>query len=266
MQSEAYRLTGAAAVVSAMGFMLRWLQNINILDEETGLADKGPVSTVVVLYIAAAVLALVGCLIQLRRCKAPLEGEAALAAHTPVYTWALYAIAALLALSGVMQVFQAGDSLWPGMYRIGGLGTILGAVGLLMLASGGGSKEKAQWSRRIGSGLLILFGAIWLISAYREAATDPVLWRFAPEILAICAVLMAFYYMAGYYFDSPRPMYTLFFCELGAFLSVMPAIDDMPMGEALRFGAVALLLFVWGFVLTANLQKPDTAPTSEEIS
>ncbi len=258
MQSEAYKLTGAAAVASAAGFMLRWLQNINILDEETGLADKSPISTIVVLYIIIAVVALVGYAIHLRQYNAPKESKTALATHTPIYEAALYAIAALMAFSGVMQMLQAGENLWPGMYRIGGLGTILGAVGLLFLAVGSKDKEKAQRNRRIGAGLLILFGAIWLISAYKDAATDPVLWRYAPEILAICTVLMAFYYMAGYYFDTPHPMYTLFFCELGAFLSVMSAIDDMPMAEALRYVAVALLLFLWGFLITENLQKPET--------
>ncbi|MCD7769707.1 MAG: hypothetical protein LUH36_06310 [Oscillospiraceae bacterium] len=258
MQSEAYKLTGAAVVASAMGFMLRWLQNINILDEETGLAEKAPISTVMVLYIVIAALALVGYIIYLKKYDAPGEGDTAMASHTPVYTPALYVIAAMLAVSGVIQVLQAGDSLWPGMYRIGGLGTVIGAVGLAMLVAGGRNKENAPRVRRIGISLMLVFGAIWLISAYKDAATDPVLWRFAPEILAICAALMAFYYMAGYYFDSPHPMYTLFFCEMGAFLCVMSAIDDMSLAEALRFAAVALLLFLWGFVMLENLQKRET--------
>ncbi|MCD7750083.1 MAG: hypothetical protein LUH42_08550, partial [Oscillospiraceae bacterium] len=209
------------------------------------------------------VVALAGYAIYLRRGSTPAE-EGIPAARSPLYTAALYAIAALLALSGVIQIFHVGDSLWPGMYRLGGAATVVGAVGLLLLAGGNRDGEKGQWRCRVGAVLMILFGGIWLISAYKDAATDPVLWRFAPEILAISAVLMAFYYMAGYYFDSPRPVYTLFFCELGAFLGVMSAIDDMPMAEALRFAAVALLLFLWGFVIAGNFPKKETPLQSDE--
>ena len=57
MQSEAYKLTGFVAVASAVGFLLRWLQGMQILDAETGLAESGrPISFIVAGLIALMAL------------------------------------------------------------------------------------------------------------------------------------------------------------------------------------------------------------------
>ena len=76
MQSEAYKLTGFTAVVSAAGFLLRWLQDMQILDTETGLAEPGrPMSYIVaglILLMALGFGALVCLWLTLRFAFLPL--------------------------------------------------------------------------------------------------------------------------------------------------------------------------------------------------
>ncbi len=117
--------------------------------------------------------------------------------------------------------------------------------------------------RRVGSALIVLFGGLWLITTYKIAATDPVIWRYAVEILAICAALMAFYYAAGYQFGEPSPRMTVFFCYFGAFLCVMAAVDEHSFADSILYAGSAILLFVWGYTLTFNLRPAGRAEQSE---
>ena len=261
MQTEAYRITGFAAVVSALGFLLRWLQDLRILDPETGLAAKGaPISVLVTLLIVFMAAALGGIAIYLGRCSAPTAPEAALATHSFLHKVVNLAPAFLLAIGGAAQLLQANAANWPEsqvvIRRILGLVTLAGAYGDLLIANGVQSKDKAL-SRRIGAGLMLLFAGLWLIAAYKSAASDPVIWRFAVEMLAICAVLMAIYHLAGYFFEEPTPRRTIFYCYLGAFLCIMAAVDEHPLCESICYAAAALQLLAWGYTLTVNLRRPE---------
>ena len=116
---------------------------------------------------------------------------------------------------------------------------------------------KRKWERFL---MMIIFACFWLITSYRDAATDPVTWRFAVEILAGCVMLLAIYHTTGYFFGVPHPKWTLFFCHFGAFLCIMSAIDDHTMAQNLTYAAVAMLLIIWGFVVTENLKTKPIEP------
>lgn len=257
MQSEAYKLTGFTAVISALGFMFRWLQNMKIIEEETGLAVKNaPISALLVVLILAVAAVLIGFLIYFRRYEAPVEPVAALGGHTFLFTIVGVAAALMLAYSGISQVLHAGEQLWPKIHSICGIATVAASLGTLLVVTAASDPNRAA-ARRIGSAILVLFGCFWLVTVYKDAAADPVIWRFAVEILAVCSALIALYHVAGYYFSEPKPQLTLFFCNFGAFLCIMSAIDEHTTAEAVCYAAVALLLLMWGFVLTENLQKTD---------
>ena len=257
MQNEAYKLTGFTAVASALGFLLRWLQNMNIIDEETGLALRGaPISAVLVGLILVMALILIGYTVYLRRYDASVVPEEALGSQSFLFTVFGVVVAVLLAISGGVQLLQAGSMLWPVTHRLCGFGTLIGALGTLILVTGASQPEKAG-ARRVASALVILFGALWLITVYKDAAADPVIWRFAIEVLAVCTALIAFFYLAGYHFGEPKPLVTVFFCYFAGFLCVMSAIDEHTLAESICYAASALMLFMWGFVLVLNLKKPD---------
>ena len=74
MQSQAYRITGFAAVMGAVGFMVRWIQSMKIYDEATGLADRGAPINFWVIGILVVTLAALAVWTFRRAISAPLRG------------------------------------------------------------------------------------------------------------------------------------------------------------------------------------------------
>ena len=263
MQSEAYKITGFTAVVSALGFLLRWLQNMQIMEPDTGLATPGKGISFVVAGLIVLMAVVLGALTFGRKnYTAPVEPEKALAGKTFLYTALGILPAVLYAAAGAVMLLGAWPESQEGAFRVCGGAALAAAAGTVLVAGGIRASEKAP-QRRIGSVLLILFGGLWLIAEYKSAAADPVIWRFAVDILAICAALLAWYYVAGYFYGEPSPRMAVFFCGMGAFLCVMSAVDEHTLGESLCFAAAALQLFIWGYALTANFRR-GTEPEPEE--
>ncbi len=257
MQNEAYKLTGALAVTSAAGFLLRWVQNMRILDPDAGLAVRGAgISYVVAAVILAVAAALAYVALSVRKLEAPREPEEALAGKTFLYTALSTLPGVLFLLAGLLMLTRA----WPdsvlAIRRITGIAAVAAGVGTVLIASGITKPEKAA-VRRFSAVLLILFAGLWLVAEYKAISADPVLWRFAVEILAICAALMAYYYIAGYFYGEPSPAMSVFFCCLGGFLCVMSAVDEHSLAESLCFVGAAFQLFVWDYALVKNLRRPE---------
>lgn len=258
MRNTAYRLTAFTAIISAAGFMLRWLQNMRIFDEETGLAERGmPISFIVAAVIVLAAAAFGVIAFRLKDYDAPEKPEIALAGQTFVFTAACAVAVLMLAASGVIQLLSANAENYAAdqlaLRRICGAATIAAAIALAFLQASAAKPER-DGLRRWCAAVLIVFAGLWLSAVYKTAASDPVLWRSAVEILGICAAMLAFYYMAGYFFGQPSPRASFFFCNLGAFLCIMSAIDEHSAAESVCFAAVALILLVWSYELVANLR------------
>lgn len=267
MRNTAYKLTAFTAIISAAGFLLRWLQNIRIFDAETGLAETGrPISFLVagIIVLAAAAFGVIA--LRLKRYEAPAEPDRALGGQTFIHTAVCALAVLLLAASGGMQLLAANTENFAEnqlmIRRILAVATLAAALLYALLMTGLSKPERAGL-RRWCSGLLILFGGLWLSAEYKSAASDPVLWRSAVEILAVCASLMAFYHVAGYFFGQPNASASVFFCDIGAFLCIMSSIDDHTGAEDLCFASVALVLLIWSYSIIANL-GPVRAPEAPQ--
>lgn len=263
MRSEAFKLTSFTAVISALGFLFRWLQDMRIADEE-GLPVNAPISWLVLGIMALTAVVLAGYIYYLRRFDPPTQAHTALVGTMALSGMISMIPPVLLALAGAVQIIHPGDDLlWPTMHRIGGGMMILGAFGAGVIAMNVSKPERVSACRK-GAVLMILFGGFWIVSGYRDAATDPQVWRFVTEILAQSAMLLAVYYVAGYFFNSPHPWCALYTCNLGAFLCVMCAIDDNGLGQSMAFAAIALQLLLWSFTITENLKTKPLRPVTPE--
>lgn len=265
MRSEAFKLTSVVAVISAVGFLFRWLQDMRIADEETGLAPNALISWLVILIIAATALLLAGYLLfYLRQFDAPTEPEKALAAQSPFFGIISLIPSVLLALAGAMVLISPGeDVMWPGLHRLCGGAAMAGAFGSAVIAVNA-PKEDGAANARKGALAYMLFALIWLITGYRDAATDPQIWRFVVEIFAQCAVLLAGYYFSGYFFHSAHPWGALFTCSMAVLLCVMSAIDDNGIGMSLMYASVAVQMLLWVFSITENLKTKPLTPAGPE--
>lgn len=268
MQNEAYKITGFTAVAAAMGFLIRWLQNMKIIDVDTGLAIPGARISVIVALMFLAVTAVIGAAAwRMKRYDAPLDAASALGGERFVTT-AVYVLPALLLFAaGVVQLLTADAEHFPetqvGMRRVFGVSALLGAAGTALLGANL-KKNKKAGVLRLGIGLLLFFSAMWLITEYKSAASDPVLWRTVPEVFAICMSLLAYYYIAGYFFQSPGPRGAVFSCFLGAYFCIVSAVDEHPLCESITFVAAAIQLMAWGYHIVRNLQPAGTLTSPEK--
>lgn len=255
MRSEAYKITGFTAVIAALGFLIRWLQDLKIYDEN-GLPDRsaGINFWVIGVIVVTAVVLLMFVRI-LKRSEAPRAAAEAMGGHTFLYPTLGYFSAGVLMLAGFVSIFKAADFLYPMLRRVLGLFALAGAVGVALLIGGMGKAEKSA-SRALGSVLLVMFGCLWLITVYKENAAQPAMWSFLVEILALCAAVSAFYFIAGYQFGQPSPYAAIFFCYLTMFLCAMSIIDGNGTADSMAYAAVVVLMGLWGFTLTENLHKP----------
>lgn len=257
MQSEAYKITGFTAVMGAVGFLFRWLQELQIYDPLTGLPDRSAAVNywlVVILVLTAAVLAL--WVLRLRRIGNPLMSPKAMDGRTLLHP--LFGIAAGLglAVAGFVMLVAAGSYLFPGLRRLLGLVTMVGGAAAIELTIHAGKAGKEQ-PRQIFSVLLTVMSCVWMVAVYKENAANPVVWKFAAEILALCAVALAFYFSAGYQFGQPQPFLSIYFCYLGMFLCIVCVIDEHSLADSVAYAAMAILLAVWGLVQTENIERPQ---------
>lgn len=256
MQAQAYRITGFAAVMAAGGFMLRWLQSMQIYDAETGLADRGAGINYWVIGIIVITLAVLAVwTLRLHR-YIPAEDSRALVGRGLTYRIVGCFAGAVLALSGAILLVTAQNYEMPVMQRILALLQLLGGMSAVLLTV---YAEAPEWTklRRIASVVLVLYGCVFMVAVYKLNAANPVVWSFAPEVLAICAVTLALYYTAGYQFGQPKPFCGIFFCHAGLFLSVICVIDQGMTPTAAAYASLALLLGMYGFVQTENLTRPE---------
>ncbi len=256
MQKEAYKLTGFTVIMAAVGFLVRWLQGMQIYDEVTGLADR---SAGVNFWLTAIVVITAGLLaaavILLKRCKA-MEGPGAMVGRSPLHTVVGVVAGLALALSGLLMAvtFQTFD--FPKLRLVLGLVTAAAGVCAIQLTVQGGRSGR-EGARQLFSVVLVLFGCLWMVVTYKENAANPVIWSFAMEILALCAATLAFYFAAGYQFGQSQPLRSIYFSYLGTFLCMICIIDSHSGADAVGFAGLTLLLGMWAFVQTQNMVKPD---------
>lgn len=256
MRSEAYKITGFTAVMAAIGFLIRWLQSMQIYDEVTGLANAvAPVNFWLIGITVITGVVLLVFVLYLRQFT-PTEGPRALDGHTLVHPILGIFAGFALAVGGIVMVFAARQYAFPMLRRLLGLLAVVGGVSAIGLTVHAGKPGK-ELPRQVFSVLLTVMGCVWMVVEYKENAANPVVWTFAMEILALCAATLAFYFTAGCQFGQSQPLRAIFCCYLGMFLCVVCVIDDQLGADAIAFFAMALLLGLWGTVQTENIQKPD---------
>ncbi len=254
MRKKSLILCGFTVIMGIFCAFLRWLQNVNIFEADTGLAiSNSPYSYAVVLF---AVLFAVILLLWLRRYR-----ELAFTSKFPtVYSGigsfakvAAYIIGAVIAVGGVLTVSRSVSTSKSAFDLILGLFSLPCAAGMISFFLSAGKQEKKN-SGSFGAAVTVFFLCFWLIASYKYSAADPVIWHFAPRLLTISATILAFYFIAGFVFNKPKPLASLYFSLLGTFMCLTVLADSYPLGEQLiTVGFLAaMLLLSFGQVSGAN--------------
>lgn len=233
MRKKSLILCGFTVIMGIFGAFLRWLQNVNIFEADTGLAIlHSPWSYAVILFAALFAILL---FLWLRRYKdigfAPKYPEV-YSGPVPFITVAAYVIGAVIAVGGVITVARAVSTSKTVFDLILGLFSLVCAAGMTTFILSVGRPEKKK-NGVFGATVTVFFLCFWLIASYKYSAADPVIWHFAPRLLSISATILAFYFIAGFVFNKPKPLASLYFSLLGAFLCLAVLADTYPLGEQL---------------------------------
>lgn len=252
MQKDSLTILGVTAVGGALGLFVRWLQNTSIFDAETGLArqNAGISWAFVILCVIVAAVQLILTL-RLRYCRAEPDYCNALQGRGPFLPIFSAIMGALTLVGGVASfsaVFASNYVVLLLVLAVLGIFTGLALIRLALNKSSGAMTC-------LCTAVPVVFFCFWLIVSYKENASNPELWSYCIEILAICASILAWYFVAGYAFGRPKPMKTLFFCQLAAFLNIVAMADSRPLGRQLLLLCPALMLLATAVQLVRNLHR-----------
>ena len=239
------------------GAFLRWIQVLNISEPDTHLVKLGsPWSYALVIFFLLFTVLLILWIRSFRAMNFPQKFPDVFSRELPIYSIASYAIGAIMALGGVLSILHA-LSLSGTIFDI-----VLGFFALVCAISASTFILTANKRENKGSGvaqsvIIIFFLCFWLIAAYKFSASDPVYWNFAPKLLAISATILAFYFIEGFVFNKPKPLLSLFFCQLGTFLCIITLADSYPIGEQLITIAFAMMMLLLSYAQISNTDTKE---------
>lgn len=259
MQKNALAITVTTLVMGVFGAFLRWLQN-RLAFDDAGLAIPGaPVSVV---YLVFSLLMLAGMLgivfLWLNRFEKPEFGEDALRVGSALPTVLSWVFCTAFAAAGVLLMFSAGDSRLSLLQRLFGAAAVIAGACLPAMPARQVYENAGVIGKRAASVILVVFFGLWLVFSYLTHADEPVLWIYVPEVLAVAASLLAFYYVAAWFFGRAKPNSAFLFLQLGAFLDLCTLPDARKRSVTLLLAATAAMLLMLEYVVLSNLtEKQD---------
>lgn len=242
------------------GVLRRW-QMATVFEPELGLAGSmapASVALAAMMVISAAVLIILASRQQIIR---PPRGAGRgrrtgrfLVAEGDRVTLVATVAAAFLALVAAPILFSKGLSLWkayrvlaktPGtdprgvnngvLMLLAAVTSVLAFFGLLSMAQ---SRYRGPRKGRGAAALLLpaLNGCFWLMECYRRHASDPVLWDYAPLLLAVICGMLFYMDCTGLCVGMAKPRRTLWMAGATVILSAVA------LGGGWSLGSTVILL------------------------
>lgn len=253
MRKTALTLTVSTLVLGIFGAFLRWLQTMNAFDKETGfpIPDAGTTVVFVVFSVLAAAAFCVVTLLWLGRFDRGTSADRALRCESSIPFIIGWALCAAFAAASCVLLFSAGHSRYPlGQRLFGAFGIIAGfSIPFLFGKKGVGSVGRSA------AVIITLFYCFWLVFCYKLNSEDPIVWNYAPEILAVVAATVAFYFIASYFFGAGHGGRALIAVQLGAYLNIATLFEDRSTAWNVLLGVTAAVLLILEYLLIANLSE-----------
>ncbi len=260
MRNSAYPLCITTLVLAAFGGFFRWLQNQVSFELDTGLAVPGSLWTYVTavwIVIAAAVL-----LVQSRRAinrDRVRRPETFAQAFRPIggFTGILVLVCGVVMVLGGVILFitvPLSDHQRTLMQVVAALGIVYGILFPFQL------QDRADRPRSFTvflAGFPILMFAFWIIVSYKSNIVNPTVTAYAVEIITLCALTIAFYQVAGFAFDRPKPIRAVFWALFAAFLCIMSIADRHYLGVHIMLLGAALMLMLQAWLIASNVRSID---------
>ena len=103
----------------------------------------------------------------------------------------------------------------------------------------------------------ILLYAAWLVYCYRANSINSVIWSYVVDVGTVIMAMAAFFRIAGFPFNAPKPRRCLFDIMFAAMLCLLALADERYMGMHIILFSTALMFLFCNWVLICNLQKTE---------
>lgn len=266
MHKKSLQLCGFACVMGIFAAFARWIQNQAAFEPETLLATPhSPWSYSVLFLLLLTAAALFLWVRTLKNLPQPQDYPRAVVLEDNIFSIMGTVISLVLALGAALTLYHA-FSLYvsspPGtalrsssiFYLILGILAVICAIAVFAFLHNGKSKESSIRGK-LGSVIIVAFICFWLVSSYKSSYSDPVIWHFAIRLIAISVSLLAFYFIAGFVYAKPKPLSTLYFSLLGAFLCIVSLADNTFPGEQILFLAFAALQLLISYAMISRMTE-----------
>lgn len=257
MRKNAFVICLSTLVAGVFGFFLHWLHILNGF-EESGLAIPGALTaTVYIVYsFVALALFIVIARVLCRRWELSREGCEAIRGDKFIPRAALWAVAAIMALACLILMFSSDYAPFPTMQRLTAALGIFSAVCLPLIPNRKAEGEENTVAP-IAAVIPVVFGALWLVTAYRIASSDPVLWSYVIGVLAIMASTLAFYYIAAFFYGRAKPATALVMLPTAAYLCLCTLMDSHSFPEKLLFACLTAAFILFEYLLIDGMKEKE---------
>lgn len=135
----------------------------------------------------------------------------------------------------------------------------------LLLTAASREGRTAHFCRIYATMPVVMF-SVWLIVCYKTNAINSEGWAYVMELLAIIAALLGFFRMAGFAFGVADTKKSMFYAMFGGAMCIMALADDRHTGMQIIFLSSALMLGMYGAVMTNNfyIKKKETPPPPDD--
>jgi len=256
MRKTALTLTVSTLVLGIFGAFLRWLQTMSAFDKETGFPISGAGTTLVfVIYSIVVIAAFCAVtLFWLGRFDRGTDAERALRCGSRVPFVIGWVLCVAFAAASCVLLFAAGHSRYPLGQRLFGAFGILAGISIPFLFVGKNGSGSGSIGRSAAV-VITLFYCFWLVFCYKINSEDPILWNYAPEILAVTAATVAFYFIATYFFGAGHGGRALIAVQLGVYLNIATLFDERSTALDVLLGVTAAVLLMLEYLLIANMSE-----------
>lgn len=257
MHKKSFVFCGLTLILGCFGAFIRWLQNSTAFETESKLHISGSGWSVMLIVFGLACA--VGLFFAIRSFKGlEAAGEYPRAFHGGplICTVAAIVSALFIGIGAVVTIVQTATAYKLDLLQLlEGVFAIIAAICVFATLRGINGKKKAPGGSFI---LIVLYLCTRLIVEYKICAPDPTAWHFAIRILAVCSMLLAFYYIAGFSYDRIKPLRTAYFSLITVLLSIVTFADSISFAYHIITAGFAIALLTYAFLLMGNM-----APAAE---
>ncbi len=258
MQKRVMEISCYVAGAGAFGVFLRWMQD-QLAFNEFGLPDPSAFHVMLPVYILV-------CAVLFRHfvkrydkagLSVPEDFQAAFRNEGKLYAALRWAIGCLMILGGIVLLMTSELDKYAGMLRVLSILAILAGGSFTALMSLANRENASPNLLCLFSFTPILLYAAWLVYCYRANSINSVIWSYVVDVGTVIMAMAAFFRIAGFPFNAPKPRRCLFDIMFAAMLCLLALADERYMGMHIILFSTALMFLFCNWVLICNLQKTE---------